>query len=90
MKAAAALADRDIFGAVAAETVVLRSRQQTPLRQFVHPVFAAGLIYAREVVTGNGTSGLLHQVSQQAEDLSRIMDRNDLPESCTDHRLTQI
>jgi hypothetical protein len=37
------------FEAVASRTAVLGPRQEAPLRQLVHPVFAAGHVYAWEV-----------------------------------------
>ena len=40
----------EAFEAVAARTAVLGPRQQAPLRQLVHPVFAAGQVYAWEVL----------------------------------------
>jgi hypothetical protein len=40
----------EAFEAVAARTSVLGPRQQAPLGQLVHPVFAAGQVYAWEVV----------------------------------------
>ena len=40
----------EAFEAVAARTAMLGPRQQAPLRQLVHPVFAAGQVYAWEVV----------------------------------------
>ena len=40
----------EAFEAVAARTAVLGPRQQAPVRQLVHPVFAAGQVYAWEVV----------------------------------------
>ena len=38
------------FEAIAARTAVLGPRQQASLRQLAHPVFAAGQVYAWEVV----------------------------------------
>jgi hypothetical protein len=40
----------EAFEAVATRTVVLGPRTQAPLRQLVHPVFAAGHVYAWEVL----------------------------------------
>jgi len=40
----------EAFEAIATRAAVLGPRQQAPLRQLVHPVFAAGQVYAWEVV----------------------------------------
>jgi hypothetical protein len=41
----------EAFEAVSAGTVVLGPRYEAPLRQLVHPVFAAGWVYAWEALT---------------------------------------
>jgi len=40
----------DAFEAVAARTTMLGPRQEAPLRELVHPVFAAGRVYAWEIL----------------------------------------
>jgi hypothetical protein len=43
----------EAFEAVASRTAVLGSREEAPLRELVHPVFAAGCVYAWEVLEAN-------------------------------------
>ena len=40
----------DAFEAVAARTAMLGPRREAPLRELVHPVFAAGRVYAWEIL----------------------------------------
>lgn len=50
----------EAFEAIAAKTVTLGSREEAPLNNLVHPVFASGAVWAWEVLTAEATATSLH------------------------------